>query len=124
MMSMKRFLTSIFFIILFASCEKTEEGSSLVGKWKLVATLNDPGNGSGEWLPATQYATIKLSKDGSVKTRNLSEFKKYEVIDSVTIKFTSPNDSTINYKYSLKGGGLELKPPCIEPCGLRFLRID
>lgn len=121
---MKRVFTLIFSIIFFVSCEKSEESSELPGKWKLVSTLSDPGDGSGKWQNASQHSDIEFFTDGSVKTHNLSEFKRYKVVDSVNIEFTSPNDSKINYRYSLNGRSLELNPPCIEACGLRFIKAN
>lgn len=121
---MYRFFTLIILAIFFISCEKTDENTTLVGKWALVATLNDPGDGSGQWQTVSEDSDIELFADGSVKTHNFSDFQTYRVIDSVRIEFTSADNARFNYRYRLQGRLLELNPPCIEPCGLRFKRKD
>ena len=118
-------IVSLFLVLnIFLSCGKTNDSSSLVGKWKLIATLADPGDGSGRWQPVSEYAHIQLYADGRVTSHNFTDYKKYQVIDSVRIELTLPDDTKVNFRYRLNGSLLELNPPCIEPCGSKFVKLD
>jgi hypothetical protein len=51
------YLIASFLFVIFGSCEKDDQNPvQLIGKWKLVEQLVDPGDGSGvfESLPVTK----------------------------------------------------------------------
>ncbi len=118
--------------VIFNACDKTQMESdgnnSLIGKWKLIETLADPGDGSGKWTPvaANYNSTIKINADNTIETtgQEFSSVKSYRVVDSEKVEITFTNNtSTINYRYKVANSILEINPPCIEACGLRYVRI-
>ncbi|WP_342331852.1 hypothetical protein [Pedobacter sp. FW305-3-2-15-E-R2A2] len=127
---MKKGLLLLFIAIsgLFFSCKKNKDKSEAVeiyGKWKLTETMADPGDGSGKYIKATgEPKYLSFSQDGKLEGDALSfETFRYRILDSARIEvlynvYLQPQI----YGYKLSSKTLEIYPPCIEGCGLRFVR--
>lgn len=132
-MSMKKYiLLGVIIVGLLASCDKnlitSPYNTSITGRWKLLETLSDPGDGSGEWVKAkSNNSFIQINGDGTFRSFD-TEFngvRSYKIIDSSVVELTFDNNtSKINYRYKLDGSKLELNPPCIEACGFKYLRVS
>ncbi|NEU07608.1 hypothetical protein GZH53_04710 [Flavihumibacter sp. R14] len=124
--------------LIFAACSKENgeiidvfgDPGVLVGKWKLSETLNDPGDGSGEWrkVKGTDYY-IAFKANGEVSGNALPGYAVYSVRDSTVITFTKADGITYqNYSYQLKDGKLNMSPAgpimCIEACGSRYVKVE
>lgn len=127
---MKKGLLLLFIAIsgLFFSCKKDKAKSEAVeiyGKWKLTETMSDPGDGSGKYMKVTgEPKYLSFNKDGKLKGDALSlETFRYRILDSarVEILYNVYLPPTI-FTYKLTSKTLSLHPPCIEGCGLRFVR--
>lgn len=125
-------LTSILCLFFVISCSKDKSvdnpglDPALNGKWKLIETLADPGNGSGKWRPVDNNApieTILFKKDGKLEWSSYKEFRVYTKSDSVTLSFVKIDASVRNYFYKVKTDTLILSPPCIEGCGYKYTKI-
>lgn len=113
---------------LFFSCKKDKKEPAPVeiyGKWKLIETMSDPGDGSGKYIKATgEPKYLSFNKDGKLEGNALSlETFRYRILDSTRVEilyyvYLPPKVFT----YKLTDNTLELRPPCIEGCGLRFVR--
>lgn len=109
----------------YLSCKKSDQGSTeIYGTWKLVETWNDPGDGSGKYVKvkgAPKY--ISIDKSGTIGGDALPDALSYKILDSVQMEITSNNYAKpFVYRYKVSSNTLELNPPCIEGCGLKFKR--
>lgn len=122
----KALLLSIFCLsTLFFGCKKSTEGSGeLYGKWKLTETLNDPGDGSGKYMKVKGDAKyLILNHSGKIEGDATPDLLTFKIVDSVRIEVTSKNyTQPFTYLYKATAKTLTLNPPCIEGCGLRFIR--
>ena len=124
---MKRLLLllSIAISIIYISCDKDDNQGpvELYGKWKLLETLADPGDGSGKYIKTTKDLYVTFDRSGKLEGDALPEAVSFKVLDSVSIKINSrERNHSITYGYKIEGSSLWLYPPCIEGCGLHFIR--
>jgi len=121
--------------ILTFGCSKgskkaTEGGnSSLLGKWILVETLADPGDGSGKWTAVDKpnYYYLQLDPNGNVETNcftGLGGAKTFAIVnDSVmNITFGSGQSNRYFYRIGVDDPTLTITGGCIEACGSKFER--
>lgn len=114
-------LSLIFFILSISACKKSDKESSIIGKWKLIETLADPGDGSGKWQSVkNSSSSLFLNADGTVSGKDFTHYKLYSIIDNQTIEFIYQDNRKIILFYKLKGSTLEISGGCFEPCGSRF----
>ncbi len=114
-------------IILFTSAcgkENVKGNSTLTGKWKLVESLADPGNGSGKWEPVPTSTYVQFYANGNLGGTTFPSYVSYTVKDSVTLTFIQANKTIQNYRYKISHDTLSMSPAgpimCIEACGIRF----
>lgn len=118
----------IIVIFLFVSACKKEHSpkgtATLTGKWKLVESLSDPGDGSGKWLPVATHTTFELKDNGTVSGTAFPTYVTYILKDSVTITFKQADTVIQNYRYHISQDTLSMSPDgpirCYEACGIRF----
>ncbi|WP_316734602.1 hypothetical protein [Pedobacter aquatilis] len=118
-------LFGITFSIIHFSCKKlaSDGPGEIYGKWKLTETLMDPGDGSGKYKKVKENLFLTFDKSGNVNGDAAPELQKFKILDSVSIEFTSKNYSIpLTYRYKVTERTLTLNPPCIEGCGLKFIR--
>ena len=117
-------LLSTALVIFCISCEKKNEGPGEVyGKWKLTETLADPGDGSGKYKKADGNKILTLTSSGNIEGDALGALKTFKILDSVTMEVKEADQSrAFIYHYKATENTLTLNPPCIEGCGLRFVR--
>jgi len=117
-------LLSIVIGITYSSCKKNTDGPGEVyGKWKLVETLADPGDGSGKYIKTKEDLSLVLTKSGKVEGDAMLNTESFKVLDSVSIEFKNSNPAqTITYRYKVTNNSLWLYPPCIEGCGFHYTR--
>lgn len=116
--------------VLFADCNKTSNTSdapnvSLVGKWMLIETLADPGDGSGKWKPVDKpdYYFIKFNADNSIESNTygrLSSIRQYKVLSDSTVNFLYTDGTTATLYYNISNVYLTITGGCIEACGSKF----
>ena len=144
---MKCFLSIFFFIIFISSCSTDDstpkDKSQLVGKWKLIEQLIDPGDGSGTFQPIDSNRVIEFFSDNTVKMNGILCFMSTEIgteESGVYMMITDSNTDTQNngeiipntcssrsarvYFDLPENGNLILWYQCIEPCGQKFEKID
>lgn len=118
------FTLFIGFALSIVACKKENNGSKeIYGNWKLTETMNDPGDGSGRYIKVKEDKYASFDADGTIKGDALSELVSFKILDSVTMEVKAKNySSPIIYHYQVTSSKLVLNPPCIEGCGLRFVR--
>lgn len=123
---MKALIVTFLCIVTFG-CKKSssENKKDLFGKWTLTESLMDPGDGSGQWTPATSEnkITIVFEANGKFSGGNFffGGYDRFTKTSDSTLVFESTNNSTtVPHRYKIVNSQLELNPPCFEPCGFRF----
>lgn len=131
---MKRvFLIFLSLGVLF-SCEKEENPvnepeNTLIGNWKLIETLADPGDGSGTFNTVQSNKIITFENDGIITSNgNLCDMSidsdnatsgTYSITD---MTFSSSDCSNPDYHFTFEENGniLIIDYPCIEPCRAKY----
>ncbi|AUP81000.1 MBL fold metallo-hydrolase [Flavivirga eckloniae] len=137
----------LFLLILSIGCSSDdgkpkEENSKLLGKWKLIEELLDPGDGSGTFTPVTSDRVIEFFNDGTVTVNGIlcymssdvgisssgtysevigNEFRDGEIVFKGCLSSNSEAETKILFK--LEDGNLILWYFCIEPCGQKFKKL-
>ncbi|MBG6234050.1 hypothetical protein IWX76_000605 [Pedobacter sp. CAN_A7] len=123
---MKKLCILLFvFSLVYLSCKKDEDApGEIYGKWKLTETMNDPGDGSGKYIKVKgdpKYLTVDRS--GKMSGDAVPDLHSLKIIDSVRIEVINSNaKEPLVYRYKVSASSLTLHPPCIEGCGIRFVR--
>lgn len=119
-------------LVLFACKKNTTSGSNdvknLSGKWKLTEQLVSPGP-IGEWKPVnTNPASyVEFTKKGDIISSTLfTGYTKYEFNGDSTklILKSSSGLTTLELYFKLEYPKLSISLPCIEPCGMRFKKVN
>jgi hypothetical protein len=121
---MKKLLLNCAFIcmILICSCKKdAPESGEIFGNWLLLEQYNDPGDGSGKYEKVKDRKTVTFSTTGEITGEVFESPTQFKILDSTKMEIISKTRTDI-YHYKVTDKYLQLNPPCIEGCGLRFLR--
>ena len=113
--------------ILLFSCQETYQTDTVIGKWQLIETLADPGNGSGTYQPYegdqvatfSSDSTITFSEPFCLSQSGMDGKSGTYDLDSIYLP-----DCEFQFHYQLQDDQLFIYPPCIEPCGLKFEKIS
>ena len=129
---MKNKLILILITVLLFSCDKDESEAQLLGSWRMVARLADPGDGSGVFMPVTSDQIITFNADGTI-TSNGSLCNIFEnKLESTSGTFSAENMSfttedcglqDFEYQFEIDGQFLTYFVVCIEACGVRYQKI-
>lgn len=131
---MKKFIVNqviLLIILFFTACKKDGHtaNTTLTGKWKLIESLADPGDGSGTWQPVSANPTIyvQFENNGKLSGTAFPGDVSYVVKDSVTLTFTSKDNVVQNYRYLIKIDTMFMSPDgpirCIEACGMKYVKV-
>ena len=140
---MKHIILIVFTLFLF-SCTSDDgkpriENEELLGTWKVIELLEDPGDGSGTFQAVTYNRTVEFFSNGKVTASGTLCFMGTEnnpssgsfIIDSES-EFTEgeimPNDCNSSppfnrVSFKIEDSKLILWYPCIEGCGQKFIKI-
>jgi hypothetical protein len=138
-MKQSTYLLVIAFILFASACNKeniavkdknvtVKANSTLTGKWKLVESLADPGDGSGTWMAVSNSTQLLLNVNGTMSGNTFTEYIGFILKDSVTLTFSQADNTIQNYRYYIHQDTLSMSPDgpiwCIEGCGIRFKKED
>lgn len=130
---MKRILIFFSFTYILLSCsndDDTKANVQLIGNWKLIEILSDPGDGTGTFVPVQSNKKIEFKTDGIITT-NLSLCDPYsdELINSgtysnntITTNCENPNIASINFE--IQGQFLILNYISVEGYSQKFKKIN
>jgi hypothetical protein len=126
-------ILSILFILFSCSDDSPEPTTDLIGKWKLVEVLNDPGDGSGVFGKVNSEKHLIFGYNEMV-TSNGDMFSNSTEIGVSTTAIYSLDDSTImksatstpfeKLYFQLEKGQLTMGNfGCIEACSAKFTKV-
>src|SRR5690606_23752383 len=130
-LQMKRILLIFAAIGLLTSCDKDKKFSNteLIGTWKLIEVLADPGDGSGTFRPLKSDKTITFEDDGIISSNgNLCDMLgnpdhptsgTYSISD-MTFRSSDCSDPDFDFSFKQDGNILTIYYPCIEPCIAKY----
>lgn len=133
---MKKLVFMFMVISIIVSCNNDDDNTpdaDIVGDWKLIEMLSDPGDGSGSFNEVDSDFVISFVDDGTF-TANGDFCNMLDVSGSPSTGIYSETESTItpefcegsipnwNYSFVINGDKLIIYFPCIEPCAAKYLK--
>jgi hypothetical protein len=106
---MKKIIFTLITVGILFSCNNDDDSNSnaeLIGNWRLIEVLADPGDGSGTFQPVESDKVMEFTGDGIVIT-NISLCEPYseEIIssgtyndDTIITNCQNPNIATISFE--------------------------
>ena len=135
---MRKFLLLLSILTIgLSSCAEDDSPAptGIVDNWLLTEVLFDPGDGSGTFQPADRVLVLVFDADGTVQATDgicslinsgsdANTTGTYdETLGEIFISDCSDNTGEFTLSYEQEGNTLDVHPPCIEGCTLRFERI-
>lgn len=130
---MKKTLCLLFAAGIFFSCNSSDsvENVDLIGNWRLIEILADPGNGSGTFTSVISDKIITFENGGTITSNgNLCDMSINS--DNQTSGTYSVTNMTFNsldchmpnqdFSFEQNGNILIVNYPCIEPCRAKFIK--
>ncbi len=133
---MKKIVILCSLIGMFSSCKNDDNdvetpNTDLIGNWKLIETLIDPGDGSGAFISVESNKTITFHEDGKITSNgslcnvsieaNTPTSGTYSKTDS-TFNSQDCNNNEHNYNFKHEGLTLIVEFPCFEPCKEKYTK--
>lgn len=146
---MKRTLLFALMLALATACEKsnmqpddttslqsenssiTNEKNGLVGKWRLAEYFQDRGDGTGQWITATEQEEITFTANGEVIISGSNSplagkgYNRYRIVDGNRVELSSTSNSNKEeYYYNREASNdLIFNPQCRENCSRRYKMV-
>ena len=136
---MKKVILVLALIGFVLSCGKDDntntnvDQTSLIGTWRLVENLADPGDGSGVFLPVDSNKQITFNSDGTITSNgSLCDISIQSEtptsgtysIDQFFINSEDCINADLNIDFALENSILTINYLCIEPCSSGYLKIE
>lgn len=131
---MKKIFCILLAVGILYSCNKDDESNSnteLIGNWKLIEVLADPGDGSGTFDSVESDKIITFENDGTITSNgNLcdisisSDHQTSGTYSSTEMSFNSSDCVNPDYEFTFvqNGNTLIINYPCIEPCQAKYIK--
>ena len=128
---MKQLLIILISAVLFHACEKDDQTTDtyIIGKWKLIEVLADPGDGSGTFHSVNSNKIIEFHADGTISSNGSICDMSVEAdeastglysLEDHTISSSDCSYSPLKITFEFQGSNLILNYPCIEPCRAKY----
>lgn len=108
---------------------ESDPKSELIGSWKMIEVLADPGDGSGTFVSVESDKLLTFEANGVISS-NGSMCDMSTHTDSPTVgtysateqKFNSADctNADFDYNFEVSGNILLVTYPCIESCKAKF----
>lgn len=131
---MKKILFTLITAGIICSCQNDDDSNSdleLIGNWKLIEVLADPGDGSGTFYPVESKKIITFKTDGTITSNgNLCDMSissdhqtsgTYSKSES-TFNSSACDNPTYNFTFEKNNNLLIVNYPCIEPCQAKYIK--
>lgn len=130
-------MQKVFILLVFLSLFSCSEDEplvvpELVGTWRIIEVLADPGDGSGTFQPIAREKTVAFFESGEVisngplcgSLNQTSEIGQgvYSLQDSTITPFCANLDFSTKIYFEFEGANLILNYPCIERCAEKYLK--
>ncbi len=129
-----KIIVAVLLVAASSSCNETPENPDFESRWKLIAQLMDPGNGSGTFQPVVSDKTVTFFADGTFTSENgsvcvgdwQSTGSSSGTYSESTMIMTVDNctGGHVPLSYELDGDHLILNYACIEPCREKYERLE
>ena len=133
-MIMKKLIFSLITVGILFSCNNDDDSNSnteLIGNWKLIEVLLDPGDGSGTFSSVESEKTITFESGGIITSNgNLCDMSinsdnqtsgTYSNSES-TFNSADCNNPDYNFTFEQNESILIINYPCIEPCQAKYIK--
>jgi hypothetical protein len=137
---MKKLLSLFLVVAAFTSCNNDDDALTpqevlLIGNWKLIEFLADPGDGNGTFQTITSDKTVTFNSNEEITSNyslcNMSITNPqasngtYSTTTGIIDVLNCTNNSplTINFEL-LSEGSLIINYPCIEACQEKYVKIE
>lgn len=132
---MRMYVALFLALGILVSCDKPDDSPQnettnfLIGNWKLIEVLADPGDGSGTFVPVESTKTVTFNEDGTISSNgslcdlSISTSENSSGTYSISDSTYSSNDCfnpEYNYPFEQDGNNLIISYPCFEPCKSKF----
>ena len=130
---MKKLVFTLAAVGILFSCNNDDDLDSeteLVGNWKLIEILADPGDGSGTFSSVESEKIITFKNDGTITSNgNLCDMSIssdnqtsgiYNNFSESTFNSSDCNNPDYNFTFEQNGNILIINYPCIEPCKAKY----
>ena len=130
-----RFVALLMVSIMLLSCSSDDiDSSHIIGKWKLIQVLADPGDGSGTFVDVESSKTITFLSDGMfssngnlcffssitpVTTEGAFSIEKEEIYPNTCATFAQ-----VILDYKTENRALNVYYQCIEACAEKYVKIE
>jgi hypothetical protein len=126
-------LLTLFLTGVLISCNKSDDNTDcdLIGTWKLIEVLADPGDGSGTFHSVSSEKILEFQSDGTVWSNGSICDMSIEAVSSNSGTY-SLSDSTINssdcpntpikIRFHKIGSTLTVSYPCDEACIAKYVK--
>jgi len=109
----------------------TLPNTELIGNWRLVEVLSDPGDGSGVFVSVDSEKTMTFQNDGTLTSNGslcdlgftdlMPTSGVYSLIDS-TYTANDCGLTDLRYSFEQHDNILIVSYPCIEACQSKFIK--
>ena len=137
---MKKRLLMFILIGVICSCNTKDDSTEpstadLIGEWRLIENLADPGDGSGVFVSVDSEKMVEFNSDGTI-TSNGSLCNMSPLSDTGSNGTYSLTESTIDSEscftdedlfdisFVIEGASLIISYPCIEPCQSKYIKVE
>jgi len=131
---MKKIVFTLFTVGILFSCNKDDDSNSnteLIGNWKLIEVLADPGGGSGTFSSVESEKIITFATGGTITSNgNLCHMSinsdnqtsgTYSNSES-TFNSSDCNNPDYNFTFEQNRNILIINYPCFEPCQAKYIK--
>ncbi|MBW1296995.1 hypothetical protein [Aquimarina litoralis] len=121
--------------LMLSACSNDDdngiENPDLLGKWRLIEQLVDPGDGSGTFQTVSSNQELEFLAEGVLQVSNgslcsLSVDTEGNSTESYSLdegKITADCNNFIGISFEIKEGRLFLYFSCIEGCAQKYQKI-
>lgn len=129
---MKKIVLTLATLGILFSCNKNDQtipDTELIGNWKLIEVLADPGDGSGTFTAVESDKIISFENNGVITSNGSLCYMSinadnptsgtYSISDS-TFSSSDCLDPDYDYTFEQDRNILIINYPCIEPCRVKY----
>jgi len=114
-------------LVCLVACSNPSQRSNLknnlLGKWQMTEQFIDIGDGNGKWQKENPSDPSTLEFTENKIIRNARDTFSYIWNDNASYYQLLKNGDSVSFTYEFHADTLQIKPPCIEGCGEKYIRI-
>lgn len=131
---MKKLLCMLLTVGILYSCNNDDDSNAnneLIGNWRLIAVLVDPGGGSGTFNSVVSDKIITFENNGTITSNgNLCDMSisadhpTSGTYSNSEMTFNSGDCNNVDYNFTFEHNDaiLIINYPCIEPCQAKYMK--